>query len=106
VPQQKELQRGGSKIVKARRASKWWQKWELEGKLSSPPPFLFFVAKKMTMMSPSFSSVSSCYKEEDDDDVVVVFFFFFFVVETTMTTLSLCHCLGVTIANGIALVKE
>ncbi len=42
MPQQEELQCGGSKSAKARGASRWWQKWEFESKLPSPPPFLFF----------------------------------------------------------------
>jgi hypothetical protein len=33
VPPQEELQRDGSRSTKARGASQWWQKWELEGSL-------------------------------------------------------------------------
>jgi hypothetical protein len=58
VPQQEELQCGGSKSVNARGASRWWQKWEFEGKLPSPPPyFLHFFGCK-----------------EDDNNAIIVFF--------------------------------
>jgi len=52
MPQQEELQCGGNRTMKARGASRWWQKWELEPKLLSPP-LLFFPVKKMTTMSLS-----------------------------------------------------
>jgi hypothetical protein len=48
--------------VKARGTSRWWQKWELEGKFPSPPPFLFFAF--------------FCYKEDDNDVIVVLFCLF------------------------------
>jgi len=66
VPQQEELQHGGNRSVKARGASRWWQKWDLEGKFPSPPPFFIFAF--------------FCY-EEDGNDVLVVFFCLFFLLQ-------------------------
>jgi hypothetical protein len=74
-PQQDKLQCGGSRSVKARGDSRWWQKWELEGKLPSPLPLLYFPVKKMTTMSPLSSFVSSCFEKENDESVVIGFIY-------------------------------
>jgi len=57
-----ELQHGGNKSMKARGASRWWQKWEIEAKL----PLLLL----------SYFLHFFCY-EEDDNNVTVVFFCLF-----------------------------
>jgi len=49
--------------VKIKKASQWWQKWELGGKLLCPPPFLFF----------AFFLI-----EKYDNDVTGIFFCLFF----------------------------
>ncbi len=74
MPEQEELQHGGSRIAKARGASRWWQKWELESKLASSPPFLFFAVfycEEENNATVVFFYFSSCYKEDDNNTIVM-----------------------------------